>query len=517
MCHLENNREEGLSLTTDFVRDDIAEYVIISHDRWYGADSIATRYFIDSTSGSKTQAGDNDSRSCREHDNRNTSHYFLLNVFRIDKLSLAILSCIIKHEYRLYRDIAIHCNYLSNISGPVLEKNENSDKLFSKHNHHVWARKLQALITPISVEFLLEDWEELDNKESQKGCIHESGSHIKPLQGNVPSGLNFSGRISWAEVWKTPRKEAIPYLILGGLKAQILPIRKEERQELVQMLRTSTNKSGTKYGNFSDASSTSSVSEVEHFAAKKLSELNMTLDCNGSYLTILHDLCVLNKTQLNFACVEGYQESHSASFWSSVRSDNSPRKDFADLAEKILGDKLLEFLRADIVHARQDVSRGGCSDICRKDPELDMRQEFSVNDQLSRAINYQIACKKDGTYCPFAVFSILVLLIYGEVVKDTFEGTQEENNTSWEGVWRLAPALCEVEETFAMLRDSSQAPQDNLWGIYRLSISGSTIRLRSIVISGADRKESFATSGNNLSITRYGNHTVESIMSRILL
>jgi hypothetical protein len=96
---------------------------------------------------------------------------------------------------------------------------------------------------------------------------------------------------------------------------------------------------GANCENFSIPFSLSTVSEIEHFVARKeeLENIRKTLSSDGSRRTVvLHGLGGIGKTQLAIAYAKWHKDNHSAIFWFNIKDEDSVKQSFVKVARQIL-------------------------------------------------------------------------------------------------------------------------------------------------------------------------------------
>ncbi|CAM6001939.1 unnamed protein product [Sphagnum balticum] len=108
---LECNSAGQLSLTKDFIGDDIPKYAILSHT--WGADTEDVTYkdLIDRTG--KSKAGYGKMRFCRERVKRDGLRFFWVHTCCIDKFNAVELQEAINSMFRWYQNAAECYVYLS--------------------------------------------------------------------------------------------------------------------------------------------------------------------------------------------------------------------------------------------------------------------------------------------------------------------------------------------------------------------------------------------------------------------
>jgi hypothetical protein len=95
---------------------------------------------------------------------------------------------------------------------------------------------------------------------------------------------------------------------------------------------------GTKREDFVVPFSLSNISDIEHFVAREaeLAEIRARLSGDGSRRTVvLHGLGGIGKTQLSIAYTKRHKESYSATFWLSIKDEDTLKQSFARIARQI--------------------------------------------------------------------------------------------------------------------------------------------------------------------------------------
>jgi hypothetical protein len=96
---------------------------------------------------------------------------------------------------------------------------------------------LQELIAPPSVEFFCSNGNQLGNKKSLEGQLHEiTGIPVSALQGSPLSKFGFEERISWAQFRETKREEDKAYSLLGIFDISIPVIYGEGKENAFRRL-----------------------------------------------------------------------------------------------------------------------------------------------------------------------------------------------------------------------------------------------------------------------------------------
>jgi hypothetical protein len=217
------------SLTTDLVsEDEIPPYAILSHT--WGADTEEVT-FQDLTNGAgKDKTGYEKIRFCGEQALQDGLQYFWVDTCCIDKANRAELSQAIKSMFRWYRNADRCYVYLSDVSGPTLQVNQDSnpplwDSDFRKSRWFSRGWTLQELLAPSTVEFFSQEWIKLGDKTSLTQQIFEiSGIPHSALQGAPLSQFSVNERLRWKEHRHTKLMEDGAYSLSGILDVDIAPV-----------------------------------------------------------------------------------------------------------------------------------------------------------------------------------------------------------------------------------------------------------------------------------------------------
>jgi hypothetical protein len=215
---LERKSDGDCSLTKDLIHT-IPPYAILSHT--WGADTQEVTFKDLTDSTGKSKAGYGKIRFCGEQAKRDGLQYFWVDTCSIDKSSSAELQEAINSMFRWYRNAAKCYVYLSDVSTPALDANDDSnwqtwESAFQKSRWFTRGWTLQELLAPVSVEFFSKEGEKMGNKKSLERHISKiTGIPVKALQGNPLSSFTIAERISWQESRETKREEDKAYSLLG--------------------------------------------------------------------------------------------------------------------------------------------------------------------------------------------------------------------------------------------------------------------------------------------------------------
>jgi hypothetical protein len=216
---LERTSAGELSLTKDFVHDNIPEYAILSHTWGADTEEVTFRDLVDDTG--KSKAGYGKIRFCGEQAKRDSLQYFWVDTCCIDKSNSVELQEAINSMFRWYRNAAKCYVYLSDVSITKQKVSNQFSELTweSAFRASRWFTRgwtLQELLAPSSVEFFSQEGERLGDKRTLERQVHEiTGIAVSALQGAPLSQFRVDERLSWAENRQTTRKEDKAYSLLG--------------------------------------------------------------------------------------------------------------------------------------------------------------------------------------------------------------------------------------------------------------------------------------------------------------
>ena len=207
---LERNNAGEFSLTKDFV-DDVPQYAILSHTWEADTEEVTFKDLMDGTGAGKPDYSK--IRFCAEQARRDDLQYFWVDTCCIDKSNNTELSEAINSMFRWYRNAAKCYVYLSDVSSPAFDTNDNFSQLpresaLRKSRWFTRGWTLQELLAPASVEFFSREGERLGDKRSLERQIHEiTRIAVTALQGTPLSQFGVDERLSWAENRQTTRKK----------------------------------------------------------------------------------------------------------------------------------------------------------------------------------------------------------------------------------------------------------------------------------------------------------------------
>jgi len=241
---LRRSKPGEFSFSRNFVGNDtIPPYTILSHT--WGADTTEVT-FEDLRNGTgKDKPGYEKIRFCGEQARQDNLEYFWVDTCCINKADFTELSEAINSMFRWYRNAARCYVYLSDVSSPAFNTNEESNPRpwesdFQKSRWFTRGWALQELLAPTSVEFFSRERKRLGDKRSLKQQIHEiTGIADSALQGAALSQFSVDERLSWIERRQTKLKEDKAYSLLGIFDVYMPLIYGEGEKNAFKRLRTS--------------------------------------------------------------------------------------------------------------------------------------------------------------------------------------------------------------------------------------------------------------------------------------
>jgi hypothetical protein len=245
---LERNSAGQLSLTEDFIGDDIPKYAILSHTWEADTEEVTYRDLIDRTG--KSKAGYGKIRFCGERAKRDGLRFFWVDTCCIDKFNAVELQEAINSMFRWYQNAAKCYVYLSDVS---TKKRKATDQL-SKHTWESafqssrWFTRgwtLQELLAPGpgSVEFFSREGDRLGDKRTLEQQIHQiTKIPITALRGTPLSQFNVHDRLLWAESRQTTREEDKAYSLFGIFNVYMPLIYGEGSENAFKRLREDIDK-----------------------------------------------------------------------------------------------------------------------------------------------------------------------------------------------------------------------------------------------------------------------------------
>jgi hypothetical protein len=244
---LRRSKPGEFSFSKNFVGNDtIPPYAILSHT--WGADTTEVT-FKDLRNGTgKEKPGYEKIRFCGEQAGRDGLEYFWVDTCCINKADFTELSEAINSMFRWYHNAARCYVYLSDVSSPAFNTNEESNPRpwesdFRKSRWFTRGWTLQELLAPASVEFFSQERKRLGDKRSLERQIHEITRIANlALRGTSLSQFSVDERFFWAENRQTKIEEDKAYSLLGIFDVHIPLIYGEGRECALKRLREEINK-----------------------------------------------------------------------------------------------------------------------------------------------------------------------------------------------------------------------------------------------------------------------------------
>ncbi|KAF2473226.1 HET-domain-containing protein [Lindgomyces ingoldianus] len=231
----------GVSLTQDFLGDDlIPPYAILSHT-WIEGQEVTFRDLMDGTGQNK--AGYEKIRFCGQQADRDGLQHFWVDTCCIDKSDHVELQDAINSMFRWYQNAAKCYVYLSDVSITKRKASSGCSEFAWEPAFRVsrWFNRgwtLQELLAPRSVEFFSQEGKYLGNKRSLEQQIYQITSiGVPALQGSPLCNFDVEERLSWMEGRRTTRKEDRAYSLLGIFGIYMLPNYGEGEENAFRRLR----------------------------------------------------------------------------------------------------------------------------------------------------------------------------------------------------------------------------------------------------------------------------------------
>ncbi|KAH8747372.1 heterokaryon incompatibility protein-domain-containing protein [Hyaloscypha finlandica] len=243
---LKHNSAGEFCLTEDIGDDnEIPPYAILSHT-WRDGEEVSFQELIDGTG--KGKPGYKKIQFSGEQAKCDGLQYFWVDTCCINKSNNTELTEAINSMFRWYRSASRCYVYLSDVSSPVLDTNDQFSKLLfeSAFRESRWFSRgwtLQELLAPSSVKFFSREGKLLGDKKTLERQVHEiTGIAISALQGAPLSQFRVDERFSWAGNRQTTRKEDKAYSLLGVFNVYMPLIYGEGTENAFKRLREEIDK-----------------------------------------------------------------------------------------------------------------------------------------------------------------------------------------------------------------------------------------------------------------------------------
>ncbi|KAH9204506.1 heterokaryon incompatibility protein-domain-containing protein, partial [Leptodontidium sp. 2 PMI_412] len=239
LLRIERDCAGQLSLTEDFVGDNIPKYAILSHTWGPDTEEVTFQDLMNRTGGNKS--GYEKIDFCRGQAERDGLQYFWVDTCCIDKTNNTELAEAINSMFRWYRNAAKCYVYLSDVSTSDHDQADPSlqswQSAFRKSRWFTRGWTLQELIAPLSVEFFCSNDERLGDKKSLEGLLHEiTGIAVPAFRGTDLSAFTVAERLSWAESRQTKKEEDKAYSLLGLFDVSMSLIYGEGKEKALDRL-----------------------------------------------------------------------------------------------------------------------------------------------------------------------------------------------------------------------------------------------------------------------------------------
>ena len=242
---LKRNSAGEFNLTEDIVDDKLPPYAILSHT-WKEGEEVTFQELIDGTG--KDRPGYEKIQFCGEQAERDGLQYFWVDTCCINRSNNTELSEAINSMFRWYHSATECYVYLSDVSSPVFDANDQLSELpfESAFRGSRWFTRgwtLQELLAPSSVEFFSREGKLLGDKKTLERRVHEiTGIAVSALQGAPLSQFRVDERLSWVGNRQTTRKEDKAYSLLGVFDVYMPLIYSEGTENAFKRLREEIDK-----------------------------------------------------------------------------------------------------------------------------------------------------------------------------------------------------------------------------------------------------------------------------------
>ena len=225
---LQPNETGGFSLTDDLPEDRLPPYAILSH-RWLADTEEPT--FEDLVHGTgKEKLGYEKLQFCGEQARQDKIAHFWVDTCCINKANKAELAHAIKCMFRWYQSASVCYVYLWDVSSRPAGFGDASSTRWREQEwrNSEWftrAWTLQELLAPRALQFFTREAQELGDKRSLEGPLHEiTGIPRSALQGTPLSEFTVQDRLSWTTTRKSSLEEDKAYSLLGIFDVDIAPL-----------------------------------------------------------------------------------------------------------------------------------------------------------------------------------------------------------------------------------------------------------------------------------------------------
>jgi hypothetical protein len=218
---------------------EVPAYAILSHT--WGEEEVVYQDLKKGKDKSKTvnKAGWRKIQFCAKQAAVDGLEYFWVDTCCIDKKNAVELGAAINSMFRWYQNAARCYVYLSDVSKPDTEVDDQRawGEAFRKSRWFTRGWTLQELIAPRLVDFFSSEGERLGSKLSLESKICEiTGIANKALRSDALSNFSIKERRSWAEHRKTTIEEDEAYCLIGIFDVSIVPNYGERRDQAFRRL-----------------------------------------------------------------------------------------------------------------------------------------------------------------------------------------------------------------------------------------------------------------------------------------
>ncbi|KAI9764647.1 MAG: hypothetical protein M1840_008144 [Geoglossum simile] len=197
-------------LLSEFIGDQIPEYVILSHT--WGSEELSLQDFQGGKGTDRT--GFAKIKHCCTQALKDGFEWAWVDTCCIDKTNNAELSEAINSMYQWYRNSSICYAYLEDV--PDTPDSSDISSAFARSRWFLRGWTLQELMAPPIVEFYNSNWVEIGTKSSLRNDISAiTGISIVALWGDSMSSYSVAEKMSWASMRTTTRVEDKAYCLMG--------------------------------------------------------------------------------------------------------------------------------------------------------------------------------------------------------------------------------------------------------------------------------------------------------------
>ncbi|KAH8587619.1 hypothetical protein B0O99DRAFT_656320 [Bisporella sp. PMI_857] len=285
--------------------------------------------FREPTGGDDIQVGADMSKTfCEKQAAADGLGYFWVDTCCIDKKNAVELGAAINSTFRWHQNAARCYVYLSDISKPDTEADDQRawEEAFRKSRWFTRGWTLQELIAPRLVDFFSSQGERLGSKLSLDDAL---------------SNFSIKERRSWAKHRNTTIEEDEAYCLIGIFDVSMVPNYGERRDQAFRRLEDEIHRmyKGLDFEQFAVGLNLALFPDATQFVAreKELSKMHELLqDHRSQSCVILHGLGCMGKTQLAITYARRHKEKYTAIFWLNANDEDSLKLSFRDVAQQVL-------------------------------------------------------------------------------------------------------------------------------------------------------------------------------------